>query len=78
MTSRALQLTIEGRTAARSGRGKQIRQAAGLSRAEVARLAGVSPAAVSRWESHDRTPRGDTAAAYARALRKVKEQLARG
>jgi transcriptional regulator with XRE-family HTH domain len=75
MLKSELLLTIEGRDAARSGRGQKLREAAGLSRSELADLAGVSRPAISRWESRRRVPRGDNAVAYARALREIAEEL---
>jgi transcriptional regulator with XRE-family HTH domain len=75
MNQEDLSLLIEGRRAAATGRGVQIRQAAGLSQAEVARLAGVTPAAVNRWERGVRTPREREAIGYGRALRRISEEM---
>jgi transcriptional regulator with XRE-family HTH domain len=69
-----LALLIEGRAAASSGRGRELRERAGLSRADLAKLVGVTQPAISRWESGERTPTGASAVAYAKALRRV-EQL---
>lgn len=69
-------LIVEGRAAAGSGRGERLREAAGLSRAELAAIVGVSAAAVSRWEHGQRRPRGENAAAYAQALRQVAAEVA--
>jgi DNA-binding transcriptional regulator YiaG len=76
MTPHELSLLIEGRALARTGRGKEIRERAGLSRSELARLIGVTQPAVSRWESGERTPTGGCAVAYAKALRKVAQESA--
>jgi transcriptional regulator with XRE-family HTH domain len=76
MTETELLLLIEGRAAVESGRGVRLREAAGLSQAELARLAGVSPAALCRWEAHERIPRGENAIGYAKALRRVAEGVA--
>lgn len=70
-------LLIEGRAAASSGRGKRLREAAGLSRADLARLVGVTQPAISRWEAGERVPRGSSAIAYARALRRLEELIGR-
>lgn len=61
----------EARKAARSGRGRAIREEACVSQAELARALGVSQATLSRWESGDRRPRGEAAERYARLLRKL-------
>ena len=45
-----------------------IRQDAGLSQADVAEAIGVTRAAVSRWETGDRRPRGDLLIAYSELL----------
>jgi len=70
-----LELVIEAREAARSGRGTATREAAGLSRAELARAAGLNDATVSRYESGRRVPQGDSAIRYARILRKIEAKL---
>ena len=66
-------LLIEGRAAAQSGRGARIRKLSGLTQEEMARLVGVTPAAISRGEAADRVPSGKTAAAYAKTLRRLEE-----
>lgn len=76
MTGAELALLIEGRTAASSGRGERLRKAAGLNQSDLARLVGVTPAAVNRWESGIRTPNGDSAIAYAKALRRISREVA--
>lgn len=48
---------------------RALRVAAGLSQADVAACVGVDRASVSRWETGHRSPRGDTAEAYAALLR---------
>ncbi len=49
----------------------QIREHAGLSRAEMARLVGVTPGAISLLEAGLRRPWGKTAVAWADALVRV-------
>jgi transcriptional regulator with XRE-family HTH domain len=73
MAEQNTELLMEGRAAARTGRGKAIREAAGLNRSEVARLVGVTPSMISRWESGGRFPGGETAIAYAKVLRRLEE-----
>ena len=68
-------LLIEGRVAAMSGRGKDVREAVGLTQSDIARMVGVTPAAVSRWEAGGRLPTAKCAISYGRALRQL-EQLA--
>jgi transcriptional regulator with XRE-family HTH domain len=75
MTTNEFELMLEGREAARTGRGRELRESAGLSRAELGRLAGVSGPAISRWEHAERTPRAEAAIAYARALRRIAELI---
>ncbi len=70
-TSTNLSLLIEAREAARTGKGASIREAAGLSRGELARAAGLHEATVGRYESGARVPRGDAAIRYARLLRRL-------
>jgi transcriptional regulator with XRE-family HTH domain len=69
-----LLLLSQARADAKSGRAREIRLAADVSQAEIARACGVAPAAVSQWESGQRTPRGEAALRYGRAL----HMLARG
>lgn len=47
---------------------RMLRMRAGLSQAQFAAALGVSPAALSRWESGTRTPVGPFAEAYGTAL----------
>jgi transcriptional regulator with XRE-family HTH domain len=51
-----------------SGRARELREAARLSRSELARALGTTPAWVSRWEAGLRSPRGETALKYAKLL----------
>jgi transcriptional regulator with XRE-family HTH domain len=56
------------RRLAKNGGARAIREAAGISVAELARSIDVSPAAVSLWERGARVPREDLALRYAAAL----------
>lgn len=56
------------RRLARTGAARAIRLSAGVSIREVARAASVAPSTVFRWESGERTPRGDGALRYADVL----------
>ena len=75
MAKAELSLLIEGRTAASSGRGERLRERAGLNQSDMARLVGVTPAAINRWESGERTPSEVSAIAYAKALRKIAAEV---
>jgi transcriptional regulator with XRE-family HTH domain len=59
------------RRLARNGNARVIREGAGLSASEIARELGVSPAAVSRWERGERSPRGKAAEEWAALLRRL-------
>lgn len=56
---------------------RALREAAGLSQDDIAREIGTTRAAVSRWESGDRFPRGAHLFAYAEILRALRKELAR-
>jgi len=61
-----------------SGQARMIREAAGLSLAELASAVGpgVSPTTVWRWEAGERQPRGDAAIAYGRLLVRLEREVA--
>jgi transcriptional regulator with XRE-family HTH domain len=63
--------TVQGREAARGGRGARLRRNAGVTQAELARAIGVHPLTISRWERGQRVPRGPNAVAYARTLEEL-------
>ena len=65
------ELITEARTAARNGRARQLRENANLSQDEIAAAVGVTQQAVALWETGQRLPRGDHAAAYGRLLRRL-------
>jgi DNA-binding transcriptional regulator YiaG len=54
---------------------RALREWAGLSQGTVARLLGVTPSAVCRWESGRRTPRGMVHEDYARLLARFAEEM---
>jgi transcriptional regulator with XRE-family HTH domain len=62
---------VWARRLARSGGARVIREGAGLSASEVARLIGVTPGAVSRWERGLRVPRSGEAERWAQLLRRL-------
>lgn len=53
---------------AETGAGRQIREAAGVTMAEVASAVGTTESTISRWESNERKPRGDAGARWAELL----------
>ncbi len=73
---RDLPLLIAAREACRSGRARQIRQAADLSLSEVGEACGVSESAVAHWESGLRRPTGARALRYALVLEQIEASLA--
>jgi DNA-binding transcriptional regulator YiaG len=62
---------VRVRAAVRSGAAKRVRQAAGLTKIEVARSIGTSHACVSRWEDKKRVPQGQPAIRYLRLLERL-------
>jgi len=71
------QLLSATRRLVRTGEAARVRAQALLSQSDVARLVGVKPATVWRWERGQRQPRGETAIRYGRLLRALAEQDAR-
>jgi transcriptional regulator with XRE-family HTH domain len=69
VTAEDLRVLADARADAKSGRAREIRIAADVSQAEIAKACGVATSAVSQWENGQRTPRGDAALRYGRALR---------
>src|SRR5262249_2340366 len=59
---------IEARRRARSGEGRRLRQAAGLSLRELAAQVGVDAATLDRWERGQARPRRAAALRYQRVL----------
>jgi transcriptional regulator with XRE-family HTH domain len=65
---------IRGRQNAGS-RGRSLREAAGLSQAELASEIGISEATLSRWENGHSKPRQGSAARYQHALEEIEQEL---
>ena len=55
-----------------------LRQRLGISQQELADALGVSRAALSRWETGDRAPRGQSRIAYAEALQRLAREEVNG
>ena len=64
-------LLAEARSLARSGEARRLRERATLSQVEEAAVVGVVATTVSRWESGDRTPRGEAGIRYGRFLQRL-------
>jgi len=54
-----------------SGRAREIRETARVSKGELARWVGCSQPAITRWESGERKPTGRLAVAYLKALERL-------
>lgn len=75
VTRRELALIADTRAALAGGSARQARIAAAVRVGEIAAVLGVTPQAVSQWESGRRTPGALHALAYARALAAVSPAL---
>lgn len=71
-----LLLVTRARADLKSGAARTLRVTCGLTQTEIAAQIGVSSVAVSRWESGDRTPRGEVALRYARLLAALRKATA--
>lgn len=76
MTASDLFLIAEAREAARSGRGRRLREALELAQTEVAAAVKVSSPTISRWEDGTRVPSGERAVRWAKLLRAFEKRLA--
>ncbi len=76
MTNRNVLRLAGVRRAVRTGAARSIRVRSGLSQSDVARTIGVTPSAVSRWESGERLPQGEAALRYGRLLEELAAQEA--
>lgn len=74
MNLKELKLIADARELLESGCAIEIRKKARLSQSEIAAFCRVDPAAVSRWESKSRIPRGGAALRLARLLRALEAQ----
>ena len=70
-----LLLLTEARQLAASGRGRDVREAAGVSQAEIGAAIGATVAGISKWENGLRRPSGASAIRYARVIRELANQL---
>lgn len=64
-----------GRRAVVEGRLRRVREAAGLTQADIARAVGTTASAVSRWEAGRRRPRADAAERLGRILARIERAL---
>jgi transcriptional regulator with XRE-family HTH domain len=68
-------LLIRGRALGRSGRGRAIREEAGLSLRELARIVKVDAATLSRWERGDVRPHRSGATRWVHACQEIEQTL---
>lgn len=68
-------LLMRGRTLGRTGRGRAIREQAGLSLRELARIVQVDAETLSRWERGDVRPRQAGAARWLTACDAIEREL---
>ena len=71
-----IRVRLQGRLLGPTGRGRRLRERAGLSIRELAGLLGVDAATLSRWENGRTHPRGSGAARWLAACRTIEEELA--
>lgn len=57
---------------------RQLREARGMTQTDLARILGVSPKAVSKWEANRMEPRPPMVAKIAQALGVTKDELVHG
>jgi DNA-binding transcriptional regulator YiaG len=71
----ALQALIRSRVMVRDGRGRAVREQAGLSLRDVAQAVGVDAATLSRWETGRSMPRRAAAARWVEACNAIEREL---
>ena len=59
------------RAMTKSGQARDIRRGARLSQGDISRSIGVDASTVARWETGQRTPRGEAALRYAHLLTRL-------
>jgi transcriptional regulator with XRE-family HTH domain len=74
VTTRELQLIANVREKFATGKAREIRLAAHVSRSEVAKAAGVSETALWRYENAGRSPHPSAALALARILTRLERE----
>jgi DNA-binding XRE family transcriptional regulator len=68
MTREEILTAVRARTLLASGKARDIRERAGVTRDDAGRAIGASGAAITHWESGLRRPRTELAARYGRLL----------
>lgn len=71
MTADETRLIVTARRHALTGSGKALREAANLTRSELAEIVGVDESSIWRWEEEQHLPRRAQAIRWARALRRI-------
>ena len=66
---------VRGRTLGRSGRGRALRERAGISLRELAEIVEVDAATLCRWERGDVRPRRSGAARWVEACEEIERAL---
>lgn len=70
---KALRSIAEVRRLVRQRRVHEIREAAGVTQADVAEVVGCTPSAIAQYEAGSRVPSGEQALRYAAALNVLRE-----
>jgi transcriptional regulator with XRE-family HTH domain len=70
-----LPLLIRGRRLASDGRGRRLRERAGLSVSELAHALGVDVGTLSRWETGKAKPRPEAALRWATVCEAIEHEL---
>jgi|RhiMetdeSRZDD1v2_1073273.scaffolds.fasta_scaffold20188_11 DNA-binding transcriptional regulator YiaG len=78
MTKSEVLAAVRARMLLDSGRAREIRKRAGVTREDVARAIGTSGSAVTHWESGIRRPRTKLAARYGQLLDELVDLTGRG
>ncbi len=68
-------MLIRGKRLGGQGGGRSLRQRAGLSVGELARVLGVDVATLSRWETGKAKPRPEAALRWAAACQAIEREL---
>jgi transcriptional regulator with XRE-family HTH domain len=72
-----VRMRLRGQLLGPTGRGRRLRQAAGLSVRELAKLLGIDAATLTRWETGQNRPRGEGGVRWVATCQVIEEELAR-
>ncbi len=76
MDDRRIELMVAAYRHAMTGSGRQIRHGCGLTLDVIAGSVGVTESTLSRWETGQRRPTGESAIRWADLLESLQEQVA--